>query len=104
MCDFTLTYKGRVANSDSARHFYALHRAKQNKIIKHFAPKIFNVIKSQYYAVIREIRERGHRHARVIIDDLIRVDPMAKVLKDLYLRSAYIESNYVLNYLRPKKS
>lgn len=92
----TLTYK-----SEKARHFYAMHRTKQSKIINHYTPKIFNVLKRQYLDFIKVVREHGPRHARVIINDIITPEPMVKVLKDLYLRSAYIESNYVLNTLRP---
>lgn len=92
----TLTYKGR--------HFYALHRTKQNKIISHYTPKIFNVIKRQYLAFIKVLREQGPRHARTVISDIIRPEPMEKVLKSLYVKSSFIESNYVLGYLRRKRT
>lgn len=99
----TTTYKGKIRSESEARSFWNIHSRRQNKIIKFFAPKIFRVFKKQYESFIREINEKGFQAAKGNLNEIIKIDPIAKVVRELYLRSAFIESNYVLNYMNRKK-
>lgn len=103
MDEFTLTYKTRVTDEQSARHFYAMHHRKQTKIINHFIPKIFAVLKKDMLAVVDAVKKHGHEYAKRHIDTIIKIEPMIPVIKSIYLKSAYVESNFVLNYLRRRK-
>lgn len=102
--ELNITYKGRIRNSEGARGFYHMHSRRQSKIEKSFVPKVANAIRSQFKSFINAVNAYGYAYAKSRIDEILRIEPIAVVLKDLYHRSAYIESNYVLNYLNRQKS
>lgn len=99
----TLTHKGKIFNADVARIFHSAHLRRQNKIIKHFAPKIFKVIKGDILSFIKAINDQGYSYAKAHLSVIVKVDSIIPVLKELYLRCAYIEGNFVLNYMKANK-
>lgn len=99
-----LTYKRRIINAEGARDFYSIHNRRQTKIEKSFVPKIASVIRGQLQSFITAIHNYGYVYAKNRIDSIIQIEPAAIVIRDLYHKSAYIESNYVMNYLNRKKS
>lgn len=100
---FNLTHNREVKTSDGARYFWHKHNRRQLKIDKYFIPKISDAIKSQYRSFLKAIENMGYDYAKKNLFTIIEIAPIAIVIKDLYLKSAFIESNYVLNYLRKKK-
>lgn len=95
----TLT-KGRIRNSAEARDFWARHSLRQRKIVSHYFARILNVLKGQVNSFIRYMDEHGYSKAKANIHTIVEFQPVAKVIKSLYQKSAYIESNYVLSYLK----
>ena len=92
--------KGRIRNSAEARVFWANHAVRQRKIVSHYFARILNVLKGQVNAFIKALDEHGYSYAKVNIERIVEFEPVAKVVKSLYHKSAYIESNYVLRYLK----
>lgn len=101
--EFNLTHNREVKTSEGARYFWHKHNRRQLKIEKHFIPKISNAIKDQYRSFLNAIEKRGYEYAKANLFLIIKFQPIAEIIKELYLKSAFIESNYVLNYLRRKK-
>jgi hypothetical protein len=101
--EFTLTYNKKVKTSDDARRFWFKHNRMQIKIEKHYAPKISQALINQYKSFIKAIDEKGFKYAKNNLFIIINGQEIATIIKDLYHKSAFIESNYVLNYLRRKK-
>ncbi len=97
---FTLTHNQKVSTSESARYFWHKHNRMQRKIEKRFVPKMFYAIKIQIELFINAIHEIGYEYAKANIYNIVDPNPVIKVLKELYLKGAYIEGNYVLNYLK----
>lgn len=105
MSEITATYKTKVRNAEDARNFWYLHSLRQNKIIKHYQPKIFKVLKDQLNSFIQALDDHGYTYAKNNIETIVPFAGVHSVVKSIYHKSAYIESNYVLNYLsRQKKS
>lgn len=101
--EFNLTHSREVKTSEGARYFWFKHSRRQIKIEKYFIPKISNAIKDQYRSFLDAIKDRGYEYAKANLFLIIKFQPIAEIIKELYLKSAFIESNYVLNYLRKKK-
>ena len=95
-----ITYKGKVSNDDEARSFWQSHNGRQRKVEKKYMPKIAKALKNQINAFVNALNEFGYAYAKLSIDAIVNPDEIAKVLKQLYHRCVYIESNYVMNYLR----
>lgn len=100
--EFNLTHNREVKTSEGVRYFWFKHSRRQIKIEKYFIPKISNAIKDQYRSFLKAIEERGYEYAKANLFIIIKFQPIAEIIKELYLKSAFIESNYVLNYLRKK--
>lgn len=101
--EFNLTHNREVKTSEGARYFWHKHNRRQLKIEKHFIPKISNAINDQYRSFLDAIKDNGYEYARANLFLIIKFGQIAEIIKELYLKSAFIESNYVLNYLRRKK-
>ncbi len=86
-----------------ARRFSASHVRMQKKVENAFVPKIFNAIKEQINTFLKAIDERGYQYAKSNIFTIVPFLPIEKVIKDLYRKAAYIESNYVIGYLARSK-
>lgn len=93
----------RIATQADARSFWGSHNRMQKKVERYFVPKIFGAIKQQIRAFLTAVRERGYGYAKSNIFSIVSYEPVAKVIKELYLKSAHIEANYVLNYLTRRK-
>lgn len=100
---FDLTYKRRVVTQQEASAFWNSHSRIQRKIENHFTPKILFALSSQIRSFIKAIKIHGYEYAKANIFKIIQHEGISKVIKRLYLKSAYIEANYVLNYLKKKK-
>lgn len=99
-----LIYKGKLRNSEAARVFWFRHDQRQKKIVRHYFVKILAVLKAQVNDFINAIDSKGYNYAVGKLGEIVNADSISKVIKSLYHRSAYIEANYVLNYLKPQKS
>lgn len=94
-----LTYKGKIRNSDDARRFWGKHNRMQKKIEAHFVPKMYQAIRQQLETFLKSINDNGLNYSRANMFSIVSPMPVIKVLKELYLKSAYVEGNFVLNYL-----
>src|SRR5688572_31952813 len=100
---FNLTHNRKARTPDDAKSFWQKHTRIQLKIEKYFAPKISIIIKDQYRSFLKAIEDNGYQYAKSNLFTIIKIQPIAEIVKELYLKSAYIESNFVINYLRKKK-
>lgn len=87
-------------DESAARSFFNTHGRKQRKIEKYFIPKIQKVIADQYRSFINAINTHGYHYAKANIITIVSVGEVIKVLKELYRKSAFIESNSVISYLK----
>ena len=74
------------------------------KIQQHFAPKINQAIKNQFKVFVKAVEENGYDYAKRNIFTIVKFQEIAQIIKDLYFKSAHIEANEVLGYLRKRKS
>lgn len=96
--------KGRFT-ADDARAYQANYTRMQKKIEKYFIPKIANAIKNQFKSFIDAINAHGYAYAKANIFVIVRFDGIAKVIKELYRKSGFINANQVLkNIHHAKKS
>jgi hypothetical protein len=87
---------------DRSRYFWHLHNRRQLKLQGHYEARINTAIKNQYRSFVREVEINGYEYAKKNLFTIVKFTEVAEIIKDLYLKSAYVESNYVLNYLRRK--
>lgn len=87
-------------DENAARSFFDTHGRKQRKVEKHFIPKIQKAIADQYRAFISAIKTHGYDYTKANIVTIVGPAGIIKVLKELYRKSAFIESNNVLSYLK----
>lgn len=86
-------------NTAAAQTFWRSHDLRQRKIMAFFMPKINRVIRRQLVNFVDALRREGVEYARLNLGTIVRHEDMVPVLREMYLRCAYIESNYVLKYL-----
>lgn len=99
-----LHIKGRFTSED-ARSYQYNHVRMQKKIERYFIPKIAIAIMNQYKSFIDAIRTHGYAYAKANIFLIVKFDGIAKVIKELYKRSAFINANQVIrNINHAKKS
>lgn len=101
-CSLYFREKGKT-NEDRARTNQAAHRMRRSKIEKTFFPKILWELKQQVTQFINVLDLRGYEYALGRIDEIIKFPEMAKVLKSLYLKTAYIEANWMMRNIRGEK-
>lgn len=93
----------KIKNVEQARAFSLQHTRMQKKIEKYFVPKIFNALKEQINEFLKAIERHGYQYAKGNIFSIVSPLPVAKAIKELYHKSAHLESNFVLNSLRRRK-
>lgn len=74
-------------------------RARQKGIEKRFAPQMNTEIRKQFNSFLYSIKVNGYQYSKARIDSIIKFDGVARVLKQLYKVSGYVESNYVYSSL-----
>lgn len=87
-------------DENAARSFFDTHGRKQRKIEKYFIPKIGRAIREQYQSFIDAIKTHGYQYAKSNMLVIVKPGEVIKVLKELYRKAAFIESNSVLSYLK----
>lgn len=99
-----LKHKGGLSR-DQANDFIYTHRRIQGKIEKYFMPKIIKAIVDQYTSFIDAIKSHGYAYAKSNIVAIVGFAGIAKVIKELYRKAAFIQANNVLRYInrRSKK-
>lgn len=94
----------KSAKDKEARAVFAKHFRTQRRIENFFIPKIQHVIAEQFQDFIKAIYSHGFHYAKTHIVSIVKVEPVIKVIKELYHKSAVIQANIVLTYLkRPAK-
>ncbi len=103
MVSLELTYKGKIRSQYDARRFWRQHNTIQKKIEKKYVPLMFLAIKNQIMDFLGAVKKYGYEYAKSNLNGIVTPNEVIKVLKDLYLKGAYIEGNYVLNYINHNK-
>lgn len=94
-----------LKSETAARDFVYNHYRRQRRIEQHFVPKIATALKKQITDFVDAGNKHGFKYALDHIFSIVGYGEIAEIIKSLYHKSAYIESNYVLkNIRRSKKS
>lgn len=102
-CRCSMYFKEKGKDSERARREGSGHRLRQSKVSSWFFPKILKALKDQLNSFFTAITSNGYEWAKAQINNIVTFSGIAKVLKLLYLKSAYIEANHVLRTTKGKK-
>jgi hypothetical protein len=90
-------------NRTRMRRFSELHVRMQRGIEKSFIPQVDAAIKKQITVFLKGIDDFGLEYMQRNVIIKIPFREIQSVIKRIYYKTAFIESNYVLNYLRERR-
>jgi hypothetical protein len=69
----------------------------------HFVPKISGLLKSDYRKAVLSVQSHGAHYTRNHLISLVHIEPVSNLVKQIYLRSAYVQAKYVGGYIRANR-
>lgn len=89
-----------VLNTAKVDKYRNDHERRQRTIEKFFIPKIAGVLNDDYKRSIQSVRSNGAHYTRNHLHSVVLLEPVIKLIKSIYLRSTYVEANYVGGYIK----